>query len=195
MRRPSPSPRAARVTAAAVIALIGIAAPLSAQQLQVPAQKQALTIQPISIVVGLYSAEYERAISQSVTLGAGASYWDGFVGDQSSNDDRYLSVDAKLRFYPGEQPLRGFSFGVTGGIARASTQACTLDNLGGCTINRDWRSGPSLGFQLDYNWLLGRRQNFVVALGVGAKRLFVNDHGDDLTLAYPTGRVSIGLAF
>lgn len=198
-----------RSFAIAVPALFGaLSAPLAAQQMAPPAvsttvqapavvaRAQALTIQPISIIVGFYSAEYERAVSRSTTLGLGASYLDGFIGSNDPLDPKYVSVDAKLRYYPGEQPLRGFAFGVTGGYTSITSRHCTYDVTYACVARTDHTSGgPSLGFQLDYNWLLGRKQNFIVALGVGGKRLFVNDRKDDLTLAYPTARISVGMAF
>jgi hypothetical protein len=191
----------------AVASIAGLAArPLAAQQagatpgapVQAPApvtHTQAVTVQPISIIVGVYSAEFERAISAATTLGLGATYWNGFVGEDDPYDPSYLSVDAKLRYYPGEQPLRGFSFGVTGGYSSVTSRDCSYDVTVGCVTNENRSGGPTLGFQLDYNWLLGRQQNFVVALGVGGKRLFVNDRDGNITVAYPTARVSVGLAF
>jgi hypothetical protein len=199
--------RSALSLVVAVTSIAGVAArPLAAQQAgatpagaaQAPAsiaRKQAFTVQPISIIVGVYSAEFERAITPATSLGLGATYWNGFVGETDSTEPSYLSLDAKLRYYPGEQPLRGFSFGVTGGYSSVTTTDCVYDVTIGCTSQDRRSGGPTLGFQLDYNWLLGRQQNFVVALGVGAKRLFVNDRNDDITVAYPTARVSVGLAF
>jgi hypothetical protein len=198
-----------RSIAIAAAALLGaVSAPLAAQQsappaavttVQAPAvvaRAQALTIQPISIIVGFYSAEYERAVSRSTTLGLGAGYLDGFVGSNDPTDPTYLSVDAKVRYYPGEQPLRGFAIGVTGGYTSVTARDCNYDVNFNCVTRTNHTSGgPSLGFQLDYNWLLGRRQDFVVALGVGGKRLFINDRHGDLTVAYPTARVSVGMAF
>ena len=198
-----------RSFAIAATMLVGaVSAPLAAQQTAPPsasttvqapvgvARAQALTIQPISIVVGFYSAEYERAVSRSTTLGLGAGYLDGFVGSDDPTDPKYLSVDAKLRYYPGEQPLRGFAIGLTGGYTSVTSRDCAFDVAMNCVSRTDHTSGgPSLGFQLDYNWLLGRKQDFVVALGVGGKRLFVNDRNGDITVAYPTARISVGMAF
>lgn len=198
-----------RSFAIAATTLVGaVSAPLAAQQMAPPAasttvqapvivaRAQALTIQPISIIVGFYSAEYERAVSRSTTLGLGAGYLDGFVGSDDPLDPKYVSVDAKLRYYPGEQPLRGFAIGVTGGYTSVTSRDCEFDVAFNCVTRTDHTSGgPSLGFQLDYNWLLGRKQDFVVALGVGGKRLFVNDRNGDITVAYPTARISVGMAF
>ena len=179
----------------AVAPLVALALASTALEAQTALPKQqVLSIQPISSIVGFYSGEYERVVSQSVTLGVGASYLDNFLGDNSADDPHYLSTEAKLRFYPGALPLRGFSFGVTAGFTRVSSHD-TFCDAGGCTNDRSSASGPSAGFQLDYSWLLGRKENFAVALGAGGKRLFISDHDTNATLAYPTARISVGMAF
>ena len=168
-----------------------------ASQAPVPSSpRQAITIQPITTIVGFYSAEFERAMSRSATLGIGASYSDGLVGNDDQSDPRYLSVDAKLRFYPNEQPLRGFSLGLTAGYTSITTHDCDFSVDFSCSAHTSSRTnGPSAGFQLDYGWLLGRSQKTVVALGLGAKRLFVNHTDFSGTIAYPTARISVGFAF
>lgn len=177
---------------APLIALAVASGTLGAQS--VLPKQQVLSIQPISSIVGFYSGEYERVVSQSVTLGIGASYLDNFLGDNSAEDPHYLSTEAKLRFYPGARPLTGFSFGVTAGFTQVSSRDNFCD-FSTCTHDRSSASGPSAGFQLDYGWLLGRNENFAVALGAGGKRLFISDHDTNATLAYPTARISVGMAF
>jgi hypothetical protein len=178
----------------AVAPLVALAVASTALDAQsaIPKQ-QVLSIQPISSIVGFYSGEYERVVSQSVTLGVGASYLDNFFGENSGDDPHYLSTEAKLRFYPAAQPLRGFSFGVTAGFTRVSSHETVCDF--GCNTTRSTASGPSAGFQLDYSWLLGTKENFAVALGAGGKRLFISDQDTNATLAYPTARISVGMAF
>lgn len=179
----------------AVAPLIALAVAASALDAQTMLPKQqVLSVQPISSIVGFYSGEYERVVSQSVTLGIGASYLDNFLGDNSAEDPHYLSTEAKLRFYPGAQALRGFSFGVTAGFTQVSSRDAFCD-FSTCTNERSSASGPSAGFQLDYSWLLGRKENFAVALGAGGKRLFINSKDTNATLAYPTARISVGMAF
>ena len=183
-----------RTLAVAPLIALAVASSTLAAQSVLPKQ-QVLSVQPISSIVGFYSAEYERVVGQSLTLGLGASYLNGFVGDNSAEDPRYMSTEAKLRFYPGAQPLRGFSFGVTGGFTHVSSRTYAYCDLGTCTPDRSSASGPSVGFQLDYGWLLGKNENFAVALGAGGKRLFINDDDTNATLAYPTARISVGFAF
>lgn len=46
------------------------------------------------------------------------------------------------------------------------------------------------------NWLLGASKAFYVGLGLGAKRLFVDEKEvADVSGGYPTARVSVGFAF
>ena len=51
---------------------------------------------------------------------------------------------------------------------------------------------------LEYQWLMGAKKSFALALGGGAKALIVNEDqvtNSTFTAHYPTARVSIGYAF
>ncbi len=171
-----------------------------APQIQMaPHVTNALTLQPVSVILGLYSAEYEHVTSPSTTVGVGGSYFNGFPGD-NSNTFKYLSSEAKVRYYPGARPFQGFSFGGTLGFVRVSDTSTRYDINGLPTgSTSESQSGVKAGFELDYGWLLGAQQKFVVALGAGAKRLFIKDFssngGNNVTAAYPTLRISVGFAF
>ncbi|HKG92667.1 MAG TPA: hypothetical protein VKA84_12275 [Gemmatimonadaceae bacterium] len=167
-----------------------------------PARAQVLSIQPVSSIIGLYAAEYERRISETTTFGIGATAWldeydDGDYYDGSRGDrDRYLSAELKFRYYPGAEPLRGFSFGFTGGVASLTNEVY----VGSATFERRTTTAGKIGFELDYNWLLGRDERFAVSLGAGAKRLIMREDeffdSDFLVArAYPTARLSVGIAF
>lgn len=175
-----------RVLILAVAGLVPFAA-VSAQQVAVAAPRNVLSIQPINAVFTDYSAEYERATGNAVTFGVGGTFFD--LGD--GNDEfTYKSADVKLRYYPNGTALMGFSFGGSAGFA--SVSGTDFDGTDESV------TGPSLGVLLEYQWLLGVKRNFSVALGVGAKALFVNDNtfsGDNFITRYPTARVSVGLAF
>jgi hypothetical protein len=175
-----------RVLLLAVACLVPFAA-APAQQIAAAAPRNVLSIQPINAVFTDYSAEYERATAGAVTLGVGGTYFD--VGD-GIDQLTYKSGDVKLRYYPNGTALQGFSFGGTAGFASVS----------GTDFNGTDQSvsGPSLGVLLEYQWLMGVQRNFSVALGVGAKALFVNDNtfnNDNFITRYPTARVSVGFAF
>ena len=95
-----------------------------------------------------------------MTLGGVGSYID-------VDDERYTSVDFKLRYYPGEVVLRGFSVGAerrhffaTATFARWTT--------------RESLDAPTLGVIVDYNWMLGAKRRFLVGTGVGAKRVLAS---------------------
>ena len=149
-------------------------------------QKSIVSFQPLSAMMTVYAAEFERAASTNVTWGFGATYWDaGEDGDELT----YGSADVKLRYYP-RAALDGFSFGGSLGYASVSASAS-----GGPDESA---SGVTLGMLLEYQWLLGANRNFSVALGAGAKALFVDEddvNDDDFTPRYPTARLSIGWAF
>jgi len=187
--------RTLSATALLAIGVATAAAPTVLRAQSIAPKQQVLSIQPISSIVGFYSAEYERVVGVSTTLGIGASYLDEFLGDDGNDNPHYFSTEGKFRFYPGAQPLTGFSFGGTIGYTRVSDEQASFCDVGGCTSSRESASGPSVGFQLDYSWLLGKNQNFAVSLGAGGKRLFISDDDTNATLAYPTARISVGIAF
>jgi hypothetical protein len=54
---------------------------------------------------------------------------------------------------------------------------------------------PSAGIELDYSWRLGAAEKFYIGLGLGAKRLFIEDDDLDFITAYPFARFNIGWAF
>jgi hypothetical protein len=155
------------------------------------AKTNVLSIQPLSAVFGVYSAELEHALSPTVTLGVGASYWN-FDDDFSTTT--YTSGDVKLRYYPEAQPFRGFSLGGQVGYTALSDDP-NDDEFGG-SADKTKASGPTIGVALDYNWLLGATHSFYIGLGVGAKKIFAKaDDFGDAKFSYPTARISVGFAF
>jgi hypothetical protein len=147
-----------------------------------------ISIQPINAVFTAYSAEYERSMTAASTFGIGGTYFD--VGDDVDNVI-FKSADVKLRYYPNGTALMGFSFGGSAGFS-------SIRGIDDTTGEETSLSGPSLGFLLEYQWLMGVRRNISVALGAGAKAVFVKDNNfsnDNFSARYPTARVSIGYAF
>jgi hypothetical protein len=147
-----------------------------------------LSIQPINAVFTAYSGEYEHQMTGAATFGIGGTYFD--VGDDIDKLV-FKSGDLKLRYYPNGTALMGFSFGGTVGF----TSITGTDDTSG---DETTVSGPSLGVLLEYQWLMGVQRNISVALGAGAKAVFVKDTdftSDSYSARYPTVRVSIGYAF
>lgn len=140
----------------------------------------------MNAILTVYAAEYEHAIRKAVTLGVGATYWN--VGG-SDDAVTYASGDFKFRYYPQGLALSAFSAGGSLGYSRVNFKSTSsgLDESAG---------GVSLGFLMEYQWLLGATKNFAVTVGAGAKTLFVNGVDNaDFTGRYPTLRLSIGYAF
>lgn len=147
--------------------------------------RQTLAINAIALPFGMYSADFERAISTGITLGVGGSYVNWI-----DSPDHDAWVDVKALYYPGEEALKGFAVGLTAGYHEASEDV----DLFGAPLRED--AAATLGVVMDYNWLLGKRHRFLVGLGIGAKRVLKNlDDDSALTPVMPSGRFSIGLAF
>ncbi|MFL5593559.1 MAG: hypothetical protein ACJ78M_03165 [Gemmatimonadaceae bacterium] len=152
------------------------------------APRNVISIQPINAMLTAYSAEYEHQTGGAVTVGVGGTYFE--VGD-GLDEVKYKSADLKLRYYPNGAALMGFSFGGTAGFSTLTGS----DISSGDEVSA---SGPSVGVLLEYQWLMGASRNFSVALGAGAKAVFVKDNdvtSDNFTTRYPTVRISVGYAF
>jgi Protein of unknown function (DUF3575) len=158
--------------------------PLHAQSTDSASVRQIVSTSPILLVFGVLGAEYERRLSPTTSWGvSGAVYRPELFS--------YASLDGKLRYYPGARALEGFAAGLTAGVTRIGTR-----NSGNPSGTEDSGTAASLGFTLDYQWLLGTRRRFAVTLGGGAKRFFL--FGEDVSgasLVLPTGRISVGRGF
>ena len=169
-----------------------IAAPLAAATAQdaAPAAqpKNVISIQPITAMFEILSAEYERKGGSTWTWGLGITNFSLDDDDASTVDPEYNSGDVKFRYYPQGNALQGFSFGGSLGYAKVSEQTGTTETS---------ESVGTFGILLEYQWLLGARKKFAVALGAGAKKLMLDedDFTSDVLSAYPTARVSVGFAF
>jgi hypothetical protein len=170
---------------ALVAAIMAMPIAAAAAQNQIP--RNVITIQPLTAMMTIFSGEFERSASKSVSWGVGATYWD--AGD-AGNAVKYSSGDFKLRYYPSGVALAGFSLGGSVGFSNVKGTSTTgADESAG---------GASLGVLLEYQWLMGTKRNFALALGAGAKTLMVDDKtisSSDFTAHYPTARVSVGYAF
>src|SRR5438552_357191 len=142
-----------------------------------------IAVNPLGIPFDVASVEVETGVAQGVTAGGQGSY-------TSLGDDRYSTIDAKVRYYPSEVVLRGFSMGVSAGHTHFTTRSND--------VTRRSLDFATIGLLLDYNWMLGTRHRFIVGSGIGAKRVLANANERDaagLDHAYMTARFVVGLAF
>lgn len=155
-------------------------------------RRQSVALNPLALVFKIFTGEYERALGNAKSFGVSASHWGSDDNDGFGNDVAYLSVDAKFRLYFGEDALRGFSVGATAGYTQLSG---TVTRNDGTITERP--NAFSAGAILDYNWVMGTGDKYLVGVGIGAKRLFGLDDYDNggITVAYPTARLSIGFLF
>jgi hypothetical protein len=144
-----------------------------------------VTLNPFAVIFGGFSGDIELAMSPGFTTALGGTYFGG--GD---DDFDWKSVDLTFRYYPGERAPKGFSVGISGGYIDLEDEA--FGPTGSATTDN---TGPTIGFIGGYNWLLGRSERLAIAVGLGAKRLFIEDEGSDPPDAWITGRLGIGLSF
>ena len=153
-----------------------------------------IAINPFLPLLGSFQAEFEKKLQANLSIAVSASYLD--LGDDDSN--RYTNADVKLRLYPAERALDGFGIAAGLGIGSQSTVPF-LDCIGvnaPCRNTRVSRTGPAFSVEMQYQWLLGKKQNTAVAVGGGAKRYFISDTAnEDFNDFMPTLRLTIGYAF
>lgn len=194
-------------TVLAALALL-LPATAAAQRPAHPAVTQTLAANVLALPFGVASAEYERALGGGFAAGVGglASF---ATGDGSAFDDgeAYRSLEAKLKYYPREDGLRGFAVGLTAGVAseRRTYHSGDFYTLGpdgnllpsGSDVPpiRRVRTAPTLGVTFDYDWLIGRRHRVLLGLGVGAKRAIGVGAGEPLDRVLSDGRFQIGIGF
>ena len=141
---------------------------------------QVISISPISLVFGAFGAEYERSLGPSQSIGASGTYY-------RPEFFSYLSGEVKYRYYPQEKALEGLGVGITVGLTQIGTHGDGTSDSG---------TAASIGFAIDYQWLLGPKKHFAVTLGSGARRLIaIGNTVDGASVTLPTGRISIGRAF
>lgn len=186
-----------RTRTLALLALFALTAPAAVasaqdatQEGRAMAPRYTFGVNPLGIPFGLFSAEYERALTNGFSFGVGGSIYDGI-----DSDSRHAWAEGKLIYYPNETPLRGFAIGITAGVHR--TAGPVAYDLFSNSDTRRTESAPTAGVILDYNWLLGRRKRFLVGLGIGAKRTLrhVDTSVSPLEPVYADGRLILGYAF
>lgn len=171
------------ITSRVVAILFAVASIPSLATAQAPAVRPAnvFSLNPLGLPFEVVAAEYEHRVSDMATLGLSGSYF------SPGSDFTISSLDAKLRLYPNEEAMRGFSVGVSFGVWHGNEDVFS----GSSSTTR-----PAVGAFIDYNWLMGKTKRILVGTGIGGKRVFGNgDDFDDLPFAYPTARFQIGVLY
>ena len=168
-----------------------------------PPQRNSIAGNLLGIPFGLFSLEYERALTvPGLTVGLGGSHFAGDLedDDDTGGSDRNSWLAGKLHYYPSERAFRGFSVGLTAGVHSTRGDACDFDDVfGGCRgarAERRTQTGATLGVLVNYDRIVGSRERVRVGLGLGAKRVLrdVRDR-DVLQQVYPDGRFVVGFTF
>lgn len=130
---------------------------------------------PLILLAGWFNAEYERKLTESMTVGFSGGWLD-------LDEDDYTNLTAFVRFYPQAAAFTGFYVG-----GRAGVHNVEDDN--------DSATAFGIGVDIGYAWLLGPARAFYVGIGIGATRLFGGDL-DNFSATVPSVRlVNVGIAF
>lgn len=162
-------------------AAYGQAPPPSPSLVPIPTRTY-IGFNPLGLPADIGTAELETAVAPGMTLGGVASYID-------ADDRRFTTFDFNARYYPAGIVLRGASVGASAGYTRFSN-----------VVNgtRQELSAPTLGILVDYNWMYGRDQHFLIGSGIGAKRVLASGTDRDranVDRAVFTVRLIVGFAF
>ena len=140
--------------------------------------RQVLSANPLGLILlPWYNGEYERKVTEGVTLGLSGSSlpW----GDGGG----FYSVNTAFRYYPNGTTFKGFYLGPRIGLFWVSQGQ---DVVG---IEEDRGPHLGLGFELGYAWLLGSEQHLSMSIGFGATRVLNGEPIPVLRL------VNVGWAF
>lgn len=148
---------------------------------------------PLGLPFDIFSLEFESAVANGITLGGLGSYTN-FQGT-GIGKTRYQTLEVGGHYYPGEVVLRGFSLGFNVGYTwfRRDTTI-----TGPPASDHTTLGAPTVGLDVNYNWMLGPLQRFLIGMGVGAKRVLASEDARKAVgvgRAYPTARFVMGLAF
>ena len=140
--------------------------------------RQVLSANPLGLILlPWYNGEYERKVTERVTLGLSGSRlpW----GDGGG----FYSVNTAFRYYPNGTTFKGLYLGPRIGLFWVSQGQ---DVVG---IEEDRGPHLGLGFELGYAWLLGSEQHLSMSIGGGATRVLNGEPIPVLRL------VNVGWAF
>ncbi|MBN1541113.1 hypothetical protein JW992_03135 [candidate division KSB1 bacterium] len=146
------------------------------------APRQSLAANELFIPFGTLHIEYEHTLPMPSTTLA-ISVWHEFKDVKA----RWISI--KSLFYPGGLPLKGlgigFSFGVIRGYGRSHENShSSRDTL------------PTFGTVLNYNWLFGHKQRFLMGIGFnGRSSIGKIEDASPLKRFDGEGRLVFGIAF
>jgi len=165
---------------AALAGVALLAAPPAHAQDESPAPSSSVSLNPFIIILGGINAEGEVALNPDVSIGVAGTYLPSSASGFDAGE-HYKSFDAKLRFYPQGRASNGFSVALMAGAIDYRIDLADARS-----------SGATVGFEADYNWLLGKRQRFLVGSGLGLRRIISDNSGDNI---HASVRFQIGYAF
>ncbi len=178
-----------RLLITAAVSLFAVSSLQAQQRVRIDpdTRKTVVTINPFAIFAEYLTGDVEVKVAPSVTLGAGGSFTGGDL-------DSYRTLEAKVRYYPAEKALLGFS--VAGTLGIASAIGYEFDNGFGSGQEKRFTQ-PSIGTELSYQWILGPSARFVAVTGLGLKRFLGAENNTEFlgTEVLPTARINIGIAF
>jgi hypothetical protein len=194
--------RSIRLTAALLL-LAAVSIPASvvrAQPASVPSTAvgpaRFISTNPFLPLFGYFSAEYEQRLKDNVAF--------AISGSHTEYDATYTHLDAKMRLYPNDRALEGFSLASSLGIAwvRHDDECDSFIDFDcapseGGQVRRRTFTTPTFAIEGNYQWLLGRTRSTAITVGLGAKRYLGGSDRDyrGITRVLPTGRLSIGYGF
>ncbi len=142
-----------------------------------------VSIDPAALIFfGWVSVEFEQSMGSSSTWGLAVTHFDW-------RDRNYSSFDVKGRYYLEGERLEGVAIGSSIGLTRpGSEEREDEDSL-------DPTLALGVGFNVEYQWLLGEERRLALTTEAGGKRLFFLQDRQGASRLLPQLRVSIGWVF
>ena len=166
-----------------VVGMGAVATPVQAQDAP---YRNVISANPFGLLLEFFNAEYERAMTESTTIGIGGSFGQSEDEDEfgePAGESTWFNGDVFLRFYPSGRHFEGWNFGMKAGL----THQEGWDDDSGMNFG--------IGFDANRSWLLGKNRNFYVGVGFGLKRLFGEIPSGGLEVIPTIRVVNVGFAF
>lgn len=172
------SPSVALRVAVLIAVMIAVSVPAASAQdgTKTPVEhNQTISVNPFGLMLKWFNAEYERKLTNTITIGATGSTFG--IGDADLQ-----RFNALFRYYPQGAALTGVYLGGRGGVARVSD-------------GDESAHAFAAGVEIGYSWLFGAKRNVGLSIGAGVDRLFGGDL-DHFDIVWPNIRlVNVGIAF
>lgn len=151
-------------------------------------KKNEVKINALYLVLGVFDANYERAINDESSFGTSLT----FLLDKEADINTAFAISPYYRFYFGKKPVAGFymeGFGLYQSINRE-----VYYYEGNNFYSEEKVKAFALGIGLGGKWYTKRNVMFEIGAGIG-RNLSINSNIDNTDYSRITGKIAISVGY